>query len=80
MTVPVQSPAEAALWRRRFAAYAALRLSGLAIFLAGVAVAFSGLVRDGGWRAPGAAIALLGLALATIPPALMKKGWKRDSQ
>ena len=67
-----------ALWRRRFAAFAALRLGGLAILLAGVAVTFSDWIRVGGWRVPGVMIAILGLALATIPPALMKRSWKRD--
>ena len=67
-----------ALWRRRFASFAVLRLGGLVIFFIGVAVTFSDWIRVGGWRVPGVMIAVLGLALATIPPALMKRGWKRD--
>ena len=75
MSTPQSDPA---LWRRRFAAFAALRVTGVLIFLAGLGVAFSDWVRPDGWRAPGVAIAVLGLALAIIPPTLMKKGWKRD--
>jgi hypothetical protein len=68
------------VWRRRFAAYGALRIAGLLICLAGVAVAFSDWIRVGGWRAPGIMIAVLGLALGVIPPALMKRGWRRADQ
>lgn len=78
MTPPLAPEPETAVWRRRFAAFAALRLSGLAIFFAGIAVTFSDWIRAGGWRVPGVAIAVLGLALAIIPPTLMKRSWKRD--
>jgi hypothetical protein len=78
MKSPLPPEPDAAEWRRRFAAFAALRLTGLAIFLAGLAVAFSDWIRVGGWRVPGIAIAVLGLALAIIPPTLMKRRWKQQ--
>jgi hypothetical protein len=69
-----------ALWRRRFAAFALFRLSGLAGFLGGLAVAVSDWVRPGGWPAPGIVIAVLGLLLATVPPALLRRSWRQDGK
>ena len=43
---PPPSPKEEALWRKRFAVFALLRLSGLALLLLGIAVGLTGLVRE----------------------------------
>jgi hypothetical protein len=59
--------------RRRFHIFMALRLSGLALFFAGVAVAFSDLVRPGGLPLAGIPIAFLGLAETVLAPKILKR-------
>jgi hypothetical protein len=65
------------VWRKRFQLFAAIRLVGLAIFLLGVAIAFSDLVRPGGWRLPGGILAVVGALDAVIAPRILKRGWER---
>lgn len=67
-----------AVWKRRFHIFMAVRLAGLAVFLLGTAIAFSDLVRDGGWPLPGAIIAIMGLADAVFAPRLLKKVWEQE--
>jgi membrane protein implicated in regulation of membrane protease activity len=69
-----------ALWRRRFRIFAAVRLAGLAIFFLGIAIAFSGLVREGGWPALGVTVAIIGLIDAVFASRLLRTQWKRDDQ
>ena len=59
--------------RKRFHIFAALRLSGLAIFFLGVAIAFGDLVRDGGLPIAGIPIAVIGLAETVLAPKLLKR-------
>lgn len=66
------------VWKRRFAVFALLRLSGLAIFFLGVAIAFSDLVRDGGWPLVGGILAIAGLVDCVLLPKLVKKSWERE--
>lgn len=66
------------VWKRRFALYTAARVGGLGIFLIGVAVAYSNLVRAGGWPQLGAAVAILGVIDAMLAPRLIKKAWERE--
>ena len=68
------------LWRRRFFAYTAVRLGGLAIFFVGIAIAYSNLVREGGWPQLGAIIAILGAIDTVFAPRLLKKGWDQQDQ
>jgi hypothetical protein len=68
------------IWRRRFFAYTAVRLAGLAIFFLGIAVAYSNLVRDGGWPQLGAIIAIIGAIDALLAPRLLKKSWDQKDQ
>ena len=68
---------EEKLWRQRFRLFALLRLSGLALFFVGMAIAFTGLVRPGGWPPAGLFVGVLGLAEAVLVPALLKRGWQR---
>jgi hypothetical protein len=68
------------VWRRRFFAYRAVRLGGLAIFFLGIAIAYSNLVREGGWPQLGAIIAILGAIDSVFAPRLLKKGWDRQDQ
>lgn len=67
--------ADDALWRRRFLIFMLVRLFGTLTFLAGVAIAYSDLVREGGWPALGAIIAIMGAIDAVFAPRLLKKHW-----
>jgi len=57
-----------------------VRVGGLAIFFLGMAIAFSDLVRDGGWPRLGAIIAILGAIDAVFAPRLLKKGWDQQDR
>lgn len=70
--------ADEALWRRRFLLFMAARLFGLLTFLAGIAIAYGDLVREGGWPALGAAVAIMGAIDAVFAPKLLKKHWERE--
>ncbi len=66
-----------ALWKRRFLLFTLARLSGLAIMLLGFAVAFSDLVRDGGWRGLGAALIAIGTIEMVVLPLLLRNAWEK---
>ena len=61
------------LWRRRFQVFMLVRLFGLAVFFAGIAIAYSDLLRPGGWPALGAIIAIMGALDAVFAPRMLKK-------
>ena len=67
-----------ALWKRRFLVFTLVRLAGLAIFFLGLAIAFGDLVRENGWPALGAPIALLGLLDAVFSAKVLRKIWERE--
>ena len=67
-------------WKRRFYAYTAVRAGGLAIFFLGIAIAYSDLLRDGGWPQVGAIIAILGAIDALFAPRVLKKGWDEQDR
>lgn len=69
-----------ALWRRRFYLYSAVRIGGLAVFFLGLAIAFSDLLRDGGWPQVGAVVAIMGVIDAVFAPRLLKKGWDEQDR
>jgi hypothetical protein len=66
------------LWKKRFRLFALLRLAGLALFLFGVAVAFTGLVKPGGWPLLGGVLAITGAIDAVIAPRILKRSWDRQ--
>lgn len=66
------------LWKRRFMLYMGVRLTGLAIFFLGIAIAYTKLVRPGGWPQVGAAIAIVGAIDAVFAPRLLKRSWDRE--
>lgn len=68
------------LWRNRFLAYSAVRLGGLAIFFLGLAIAYSDLLREGGWPQVGAVIAVMGVIDALFAPRLLKKLWEEQDR
>jgi hypothetical protein len=67
-----------AVWRRRFFAYTAVRLAGLAVFFLGLAIAYSNLVREGGWPQVGAVVAIMGVIDALFAPRMLKKLWDQQ--
>ena len=66
------------LWRKRFQLFAAIRLFGLLTFLLGIAIAFSDLVRPGGWKLVGGIVAIIGVIDGFFAPRLLKRGWERQ--
>ena len=66
------------VWKRRFLVFMAARLLGLLTFLAGLAIMFTDLLREGGWPQVGAILILLGAIDAVFAPRLLKKQWDRE--
>ena len=66
------------LWRTRFLAFTLVRLAGLALFLIGIAIAFSDLVRPGGWPLLGGLMAIAGAIDALFAPRILKRAWERQ--
>lgn len=67
-----------ALWRKRFLVFAGVRLFGVAVFLLGIAIAFSDLAREGGWPLVGGLVAIAGAIDAVLSPRLLKKMWESE--
>lgn len=61
--------------RRRLLLYSLVRLGGLFIFLFGIAIIYSNLLRAGGWPQLGAIVAIMGVIDAFLAPRLLKKAW-----
>ena len=60
--------------------FALVRLAGLATVFLGVAIAYTGLLRAGGWPAVGADRCLMGLIDAVFAPRILKKQWEREDR
>jgi hypothetical protein len=67
-----------AKWKRRFHIFAAVRLAGLAVFFLGIAIAYTGLVREGGWPTVGLIVAIMGMIDAVLAPRILRKQWERE--
>ena len=67
-----------AVWRKRFLVFMAARLLGLLTFLAGLVIAFTDVLREGGWPQVGAILIILGTIDAVFAPRLLKKQWDRE--
>ena len=65
------------LWKKRFQIFAVIRLFGVATFLLGLAIAFSDLVRTGGWPLLGGVLVIIGVVDALVAPRILKRGWER---
>lgn len=65
------------LWRKRFQLFMTIRIFGLLTFLLGVAIAFTDLVRLGGWPLVGGILVIVGVIDAVLAPRILKKGWER---
>ena len=68
------------LWKRRFRTFLAIRLVGLATFLAGIAIAFSDLLQPGGNKLLGGLLAVMGALDAMIAPRILKRAWERQDR
>lgn len=68
------------LWRRRFAIFALLRISGLVLFLLGMAIIFSDLVQPGGALGLGMVVVGCGLVEALLGPVLLRQRWEKGDR
>ena len=66
------------LAKKRFLLFTLARLSGLAIIGLGLAVAFSDLLRDGGWRQVGGLFIAIGTIELVMVPLLLKRAWNAE--
>ena len=66
-----------ALWKRRFLQLTLVRLAGLAIFLIGLAIVFTDILRPGGWPQLGAILVIAGVLDSVLAPRMLKRLWKR---
>lgn len=69
-----------ALWRKRYQMFLLARMIGLATFLLGIAIAFTDLVRAGGWPLVGGLIAIAGAIDAVFAPRMLKKLWEQQDK
>jgi hypothetical protein len=66
--------------KRQFIIFAILRIGGVLLFLLGVAIAFTDLLRPGGWRLLGGILVIVGTIEAVISPRLVKRSMARSSE
>jgi hypothetical protein len=69
-----------ALWRKRLLLYSLVRFAGLAIFVLGIAIMYTDLLRTGGWPQLGAIVAIMGAIDALFAPRLLKKAWDQQDR
>jgi hypothetical protein len=67
-----------ALWKARFAQLTLFRLAGLLVFMGGVAIMFTDVVRTGGLPRVGAVLVIVGALSAVLAPKLLKRLWTRQ--
>ena len=67
-------------WRRRFNLFMGIRLFGLLVFFAGLAIAFTNLLLPGGWPVVGSIVMILGLLDSVVAPRLLKKQWEAEDR
>jgi membrane protein implicated in regulation of membrane protease activity len=63
--------------KRQFIIFGILRLGGLLLFLLGIAIAFTDLLKPGGWRLLGGILVIVGAIEAVISPRLVKRSMNR---
>ena len=66
--------------RNRLLAYSAVRFGGLAIFLFGIAIIYTNVLRPGGWPQIGAIVAIIGVIDAIFAPRVLKIAWDRQDE
>ena len=72
--------ADEEVWKKRFMVFSLARLFGLAMIGLGVAIAYSDLLRPGGWPLVGFIIAIMGAIDALFSPRLLKKMWEEEDR
>jgi hypothetical protein len=66
--------------RRRLWLYTLVRFGGLAIFLLGIAIIYTDVLRPGGWPQVGAIVAIMGVIDAMFAPLLLKRAWDQQDR
>ena len=66
------------VWRKRFQLFVLVRLFGVAMFLLGIAIAYTDLLRPGGWPLVGGLITIAGAIDAVFAPKLLRKMWQQQ--
>lgn len=72
--------ADEQVWKRRFLIFSLARLFGLAMVGLGIAVAYTDLLREGGWPVVGLILAVMGAIDALFSPRLLKKVWEEQDR
>lgn len=72
--------ADEEVWKQRFKLFVTVRLIGLATIVAGLVIAISDLVREGGWPLLGGIITVMGAADAVLAPRLLRKHWEQQDR
>lgn len=68
------------VWRRRFQTFMLVRLFGLGVFILGIFVMYTDLLRPGGWPAVGAILAIVGAIDAVFSPKMLRKLWEQQDR
>ena len=66
--------------RRRLWLYSLVRFGGLAIFMLGIAIIYTDVLRPGGWPQIGAIVAIMGVIDAMFAPLLLKRAWDQQDR
>lgn len=67
-------------WRQRFNLFMGIRLFGLLVFFAGLAIVFTNLLRPGGWPVVGSIVMIVGLLDSVVAPRILKKKWEAEDR
>ena len=67
-------------YRQRLLLYTLVRAGGVAIFLLGIAIVFTDLLRKGGWPQVGAVVAIMGAIDSLFAPMLLKRAWDEQDR
>ena len=65
------------IWKKRFLIFTAVRLAGLAVLTLGFAIAFTDLLRPGGWKLVGGILVVCGVIDAVFAPRILKRTWEQ---
>lgn len=68
------------LWKSRFQMFVFLRLIGMATFALGVVIAYTDILRPGGWPIMGLIVAIIGAIDAVFAPRMLKKVWEQQDR
>ena len=64
--------------KRQFIIFAILRVGGLLLFLLGIGIAFTDLLKPGGWKLLGGILVIVGAIEAVISPRIVKRTMARS--